>query len=110
MPSFALSGNSFYPVNNVPVVNTPVAGATVAMSAPSLYLTPAGTLATLTINLPAASYPGQMATITSTQAVTALTLHTATGGTVTGAPTALVANTEVRMRWVSAAVGWAWIH
>jgi hypothetical protein len=110
MPSFATQGNSFFPVAVVaPVVNTPVAGATVAMTGNSLYLTPAGTLATLTIKLPPSPIAGQTVAIVSTAAVTTLTMQTAAGGAVAGAPTALVANTEVRMRWVNATVGWAWI-
>ena len=111
MPSFLNANHSFFTDAQVaPAVSSPVAGATVTMSGSSIYLTPAGTLATLTIRLPPNPLPGQNATIVSTAAVTALTMQTAAGGAVAGAPTALVANTEVRMRYISATTGWAWIH
>jgi hypothetical protein len=111
MPSFLYPNRTFYADASIaPAVSTPIAGATVTMAAPSVYLTPAGTLATLTIRLPPNPLPGQNATIVSTAAVTALTMQTATGGAVAGAPTALVANTEVRMRYISSTAGWAWIH
>jgi hypothetical protein len=111
MPTFLFSNGTFFnPASIPPLVNTPTAGQTVTMGVPSIYLTPAGTLATLTIRLPANPRVGFTATIVSTQAVTTLTMQTASGGAVAGAPTALVANTEVLMRWISAAVGWAWIR
>lgn len=64
---------------------SPTTGQTVVMTADSndrlLDLTPAGTLATLTVTMPAdaTSRLGQLACIASTQAVTTLTLN---GGTV----------------------------
>lgn len=109
MPSFLFPNGTFFPDGSLaPQLNTPLAGATVAMAYPSLYLTPAGTLATLTVKLPARPFAGMTASILSTQAVTALTLQTASGGAVAGAPTALVANTNVAMRWTGTA--WVWVH
>ena len=74
-----------------PVVAT--AGSTVALAdAPvnqTLYLKPAATLATLTVNLPsnANSKLGQECKIVSTQALTALTIGQIGGGaTILGAP------------------------
>ena len=112
MPSFAITGNSFLSSPAAtPYPYQATSGTTYAMTAgqPNLYLTNGSTIATLTIRLPPASYPGQTATITSAAAVTTLTVQTATGGAVAGAPTALVANTRVRMEWISAAAGWVWV-
>ena len=109
MPSFLFNNGSFFSDGSVaPTQLSPTAGNTVSMSVPSLYLTPAGTLATLTIRLPANPKAGQTASIVSTAAVTALTMQTATGGAVAGSPTALVANTRVTMQYIGGA--WIWIH
>jgi hypothetical protein len=111
MPSFLFNNGTFFPDGGItPQAAVPVAGATVIMSGPSLSLTPAGTLATLTIRLPSNPKPGMVATIISSTAVTALTLLTATGAAVTGAPTALVANTQVRMQYMGSVTGWVWVH
>jgi hypothetical protein len=110
MPSFLNASGTYFSDggNNAPVTVTPTAGQTVSMSGFSLFLTPAGTLATLTVNLPPNAKPGQTATITSTQAVTTLTVHNSSGTATQGpSPTALVAYTEVRMRWMP---GWNWIR
>jgi len=108
MPSFLFNNGTFFPDSGIaPQAATPVAGATVSMSGPSLFLTPAATLATLTVRLPAGPSAGDQASITSTQAVTALTMQTSSGGAVAGAPTALVANTRVTMQYVGTA--WVWM-
>jgi hypothetical protein len=113
MPSFLFNNGTFFPDGGIaPQAATPIAGAVISMSGPSLFLTPAGTLATLTVRLPAGPSAGDMASIVSTAAVTTLTMQTATGGAVSGAPTALVVNTKVTMLWVvtSAGVGsWVWV-
>lgn len=63
------------------VTSVPTTGQTVAFLGNGndqvLYLSPAGTLATLTVTLPAnaTSLPGQRASIASTQAITALTVN-----------------------------------
>lgn len=82
------------------VVNTtPTAGQTVTMTADAVnetaYLTPAGTLATLTVTLPAnaTSRIGQFARILTTQTLTVLTVNGAT--TIVNNPTTLVAGTSV---------------
>lgn len=75
---------------------TPTAGQTVTMTNnavdSTLNLTPAGTLATLTITLPtnAASRIGQIERITTSQAITTLTINGAT--TIRGNVTTLAAN------------------
>lgn len=111
MPSFLFNNGTFFPDGGVaPQTGAPVAGAAISMSGPSLFLTPAGTLATLVIRLPSNPKTGMTATILSTAAVTALTMTTAGGGAVTGAPTALVANTQVRMQYMGGVTGWVWVH
>lgn len=65
-----------------------------------LILTPNATMAVGTIELPGSGYAvdHQVVEVTTTQAVTALTI-TASGLTVTGAPTTLTANQAFRMRF-----------
>ena len=110
MPSFLFSNGTFFSDSGIsPQAGAPTTGATVQMSGPSLYLTPAGTLASLVIKLPSNPRVGMTASIVSTQAVTALTMQTDAGVAVAGAPTALVANTKVVMQYVSSAAGWVWM-
>jgi hypothetical protein len=59
-----------------------------------LLLTPAGTLATGTITLPANPVDGQEVCLYSTQTQTALTLSANTGQTISNAITAMTANTR----------------
>ena len=68
----------------------PATGETVVVATGDtwLLLTPAGTLATLTVTLPTAT-DGQIVRVTSSQILTALTVS---GGTVNGAPTSMTAN------------------
>lgn len=78
-----------------PYYNVPTAGGTVTIPAfdgpiQHVLLEPAGTLATLTITLPAAA-DGQTVVIGSSQIVTVLTL-TSAAGSILGAITALSAN------------------
>lgn len=77
------------------------------------YLTPAGTLATGTFNLPTAanSRVGQMVRLWSTQIVTALTTAVSGGGTIQGtALTAAAANTPYAWQCVSTAGTGTWIR
>ena len=62
---------------------------TVAPSTTQLIIEPAGTLAALTITLPANPLKGQPLNIASTQVVTALTMS---GGTILGGLTTIAAN------------------
>jgi hypothetical protein len=78
------------------IVTTPVTGDTITVDAQTrqLIVTPAGTIAALTINLPAASSTmlnGQRIGICGTQIVTTLTSGAGTGNTFsTTAPTAML--------------------
>ena len=91
-----------------PVMQTasPTTGQTVVCQATAsdimLYLTPAGTLATLTISLPAegSSSLGQKVFICSRQTITALTVNGAT--TVLNAADTLIANETFTMAKVAA--------
>lgn len=104
----APDGTAFMPAGPLQSV-TPVTGDTVATpdtaANGTLYLTPAGTLATLTVNLPsdANSVLNEHRKIFSTQVVTALTVAQAGGGGVFITPvTALAANTPVTLVKVAA--------
>lgn len=74
--------------------SAPMTGATVTMTAgtETAVIAPAGTLAALTVALPACTsgYDGSIARYSSTQTITALTVN-ATSGTVSNAPTTLAA-------------------
>lgn len=85
----------------------PIAAATVAMAKENLVLEPAGTLATLTINLPDASirYDGMSVRAMTTATLTALTVA-ATGTTLVGAPTTLAANAFFAMKYHQATNKW----
>jgi len=78
--------------------SSPVTGATVTVPSTvydiyNLILTPAGTLATLTITFPTTNLRDwQTIKINSTQAVTALTMN---GGTINAAATSLTANSPL---------------
>ncbi len=85
--------------------SAPTTGSSVSIVTPNgmdawLVLTPAGTLATLTIILPqvATAISAQEIVVNSTQAVTTLTIN-GNSGTVIGAPTSLAANGFFRLRF-----------
>lgn len=84
---------------------SPTTGQTVAFDANStdqtLYLTPAGTLATLTITMPsdASSALGQTVTIAASQTLTALTIN---GATIVNTATTLLGSSAVAFRKVAA--------
>ncbi len=59
----------------------------------------AGTLATLTVNLPLGPLDGQEIAISSTFIVTAFTLTASAGGTLFNAPTALTAGQTVKYKY-----------
>lgn len=56
-------------------------------------ITPAGTIAALTVTMPSAPTDGQVVRISSSQTVTALTLNGAAGQTISNAPTAITIST-----------------
>lgn len=77
---------------------TPTTGTTVAALGPTqlVQLTPAGTLATLTVTMPPTPVDGQRFRIFTTQTLTALTITAGSGQTINGtAVTTLSANTAV---------------
>jgi hypothetical protein len=82
----------------------PLTGTTVTLTDDQtgvwLILTPAGTIAALTLKLPALAntLDGQEVLVNCTQIVTTLTID-GNGATVTGAPTALTANGFFRLRF-----------
>lgn len=73
-----------------------------------LIWTPAGTLATGTVTLPVAAscFDGMVVLVTSTQAVTALTVTAGAGTTVVGAPTALGAGGFFALRYNTLNLTW----
>lgn len=88
----------------------PLTGATVSMNAGvvKLLLDPAGTIATLTVNLPLATglVDGQEAQITSSQTVTALTVTPGTGATLVPTITTVSASSPVNLVWHAATAKW----
>jgi hypothetical protein len=86
----------------------PVTGfsATIGNGINFLILTPAGTLATGTVIMPASPQDGQEVAISSSQAITTLTINGNTGQTVAGAPTTFAANGFCRFKYVLATTTW----
>ncbi len=86
-----------FPVRSV---QTPVTGFSIAAAAKvtRLILTPAGTLAAGTVTLPPTPADNQPFVLMTSQTITALTVNTADGTTLNGAPTTLAANSSVK--WV----------
>ena len=76
-----------------------------ATSSTWLLLTPTGTLAAGTIVLPASPADKVSVEVTTTQAITALTVS-GNGATVTGAPTTLAANGFFKMRYNAVNSSW----
>lgn len=85
----------------------PLTGTTVVVDAANkwLILIPAGTIAALTITLPAIKNGGQEVLVCTTQTVTALTVGGA-GSTVSGAPTTLAAGAFFRMKYDAGSASW----
>lgn len=87
-------------------LSSPTTGQTVAATSDdkdrTLSLTPAGTLAALTITFPsnASSRIGQLLCVTTSQAVTALSITA--GQTITGAPAGLAANDFITFQKIAA--------
>lgn len=93
------------------VISSPIAGFNQVLAATSkniwLLLTPAGTLASGTVSLPpvAACFDGQEILVTSSQAITALTVA-GNGATVNGAPGSIGANSAFRLRFNKLLAAW----
>lgn len=88
-------------------VQTPITGFTITIgnAVSSLILTPAGTLATGTINMPAAPVDGHMMRVLSSQTVTSLTVS-GNGKTLQAAPTTISANTSFAWMFDNASSTW----
>jgi hypothetical protein len=87
---------------------TPLTGAALAMAASTgnhLVINPAGTLAALTVTLPVAPLDCQIAKITTTQTLTALTLG-GSGVPVIGGITAMAAGTTATYRYIAGGLFW----
>lgn len=85
----------------------PATGATVNISSDKsvLILNPAGTLASLTVAMPASPVVGQIVYVATKQTITSISF-TATAG-VNGAPSTLAANTDtVGFVYISGSLGW----
>ena len=94
------------PAQGIIFENSPIAAANIALpNAPQpqatlvVYLTPAATLATLTIILPAAPADNDQTIVVSSKAVTAVTWGVATGVALLNTPAAIVAGTPVYLRY-----------
>lgn len=72
-------------------ISAPTTGGTVVMNAAETLriLTPAGTLATLTVTLPSSPANDQISGVSTTQIITALTVNAPGGATVAAPPTTL---------------------
>lgn len=87
--------------------SAPTTGATVVVETGDTWLlvTPAGTLAALTITLPTDRTDGEIVRVISTQILTALTVGGA-GTSVAGAPTTLAANGFFEMAYSATLNSW----
>ncbi len=92
---------------NTKAIVIPLTGDTVTVSSSNNYtiLKPAGTLATLTVNLPSSPVNNQVQTISSTQIITSLTVG-AGAHTVLGAPSALAVGQAFTMIYDTATTTW----
>ena len=95
------------PSGHIAQYSSPATGATVTVSNLTqntrLILSPAGTIATLTIVLDSAPADLETISVSSTQTITALTIS---GGTTSGAPTTMGATTPFRLQYDAVATVW----
>ena len=95
------------PSGQIAQYSSPATGATVTVSNLTqntrLILSPAGTIATLTIVLDSAPADLETISVSSTQTITALTIS---GGTTSGAPTTMDATTPFRLQYDAVATVW----
>ena len=90
------------------VVQTPTTGfsITIGNATTTTLLTPAGTLASGTITMPAAPVDGQIVRVLSSHTVTALTVSPNTSQSVSGAPTMITSTTPFSMIYDLASTTW----
>lgn len=89
----------------VPTTGQTVSVTQTGASTLNLVIDPAGTLATLTIALPTGSFDGQRFSLMTSQALTGVTMTTATGSIV-GAITTAAANAFATYVWSTTATKW----
>lgn len=87
---------------------TPLTGTTIVLlstkaAVSNILLVPAGTIASLTVTLPASSYDGQVFNFATKTVITALTIN---GGQASGAPTSATANGFFSLVYSSADSTW----
>ena len=89
-------------------IATPATLATVTMSANQQrqIINPAGTIAVLTVTLPSSPTDGQIAGISFTQVVSALTVNAPGGTTVVQAPTSAAVDTNFRFIYQASSTSW----
>ena len=88
--------------------NVPVTGATVTIPVGTEFaaISPAGTIAALTLNMPATPYDGQPLEVAFDQIVTALTMAAPASATLKGALTAATAKGFAKWRYSKADTTW----
>lgn len=89
-------------------LNIPLTGGsvTIADHIGTEILNPAGTIATLTVTLPANPKDGQICRITSSQTVTALTLNASAGKTYSGTVTTITADAPLAFQYQASGLNW----
>ena len=89
--------------------SSPLTGATIlaALGTALIQVTPAGTIAALTVTLPVAPVDGHVLKIFTTQTITTLTINPSAGQTINGtAVTTLSANTGVEYLYNASGAAW----
>jgi hypothetical protein len=105
-PGTIAPGGLYYTTTHAATTPTTGFALTLADGILTQILTPAGTLATGTITMPANPYDGQRVTLASTQQVTAVTHNPNTGQTLRGALTTIAADGHATWHYVSSTATW----
>jgi hypothetical protein len=86
---------------------TPVTGDSITITTSQNDLNPAGTIAVLTVLLPASPYSGQILEFSTTQVITSLLWSVRlSGGTTAGLPSALTQYGTAKIKWNSTLSKW----
>lgn len=104
--SYVPTGAAFDQLGTATNFQTPMTGFNITHPGGILYLTPAGTLASGTIVMPASPLNNQQVQVYTTEEVTALTVSPNSGQMITGQPTTLLANTSFTMVYRSSDTTW----
>jgi len=106
--SFATFTHSGAEIDKTYQIYAPATLATVTMSAGQsrAIINPAGTIAVLTVTLPPSPVDGQVAGISFTQVVSALTVNAPGGATVIAAPTSAAVDTTFRFLYNASSTTW----